>query len=300
MRLNWILFSLILIFVALIPKAHAGKVYKVKDSSVYIKLSTQESENLAEGDKVFLLDENKKKKGLAIIKKLKGKKAKAELTKGKAEKGFKTKSKSGSTEKMTKLENTEAPNYEENANDKDVYSGDSSFKFALLGGYSIAGQDVLQEGTVTQTTTTKGSSMSLRGMIDYPLFSNFSIMAGAGFEKWGVTGNGINVDDGSPLAAQTDIMYLSMDFWGRVDLIDIGVKVFALGGGGLYLPMSKSSNIIAADSIATTGLFMVGGGLRYPMGSMEIMISGDYYIFQTSETVKTSMMGAKFGVLFSL
>ena len=77
MREKVIFYTLILLNLFWIPQASAGKVYKVKDKDIYIKLTSKEQSNLIEGDTIFLLNEDKKKKGIAIIKKIKGKKAKA-------------------------------------------------------------------------------------------------------------------------------------------------------------------------------------------------------------------------------
>lgn len=296
-RFQFILF--IFLYLSSLPHSFAGKVYKVKDNMVYIKLTSKEKDNIIEGDKIYLLNEDKKKKGIAIIKKIKGKKAKAEITKGKAEKGFYAKVKS--PEGMKKLEyndSNDSSSSETSDGATSSGSGSGGMKLTLLGGYGIAGQDILQ--TTGTVAATKGSSMSFRGLIDYPMLSSLSIMAGLGFEKFSVNGPAKNITDLTDITGQTDITYISLDFWGRLDLFDIGAKFFVLAGGSLLLPMAKSSNVIAAESIATSGVPIVGAGLRFPMGNMDLFLMGDYYVFSASDTVKSSLMGAKFGLSFGL
>lgn len=271
----------------------AGRVVKVKGKKVYIKLSSQEAENVMKGDKLYVTTKSGKKKGLVIIRKMKGKKVIAQLKKGKARKGMKTKLRK--TKKKKKMEEVGYEDASEVAQtETEPSSGRPDMQYGFMGGFGSATQEV--EGIANMS----GSTMSFKGIFDYSLFDDLGVRARAGMEMFSVTGtNGAT-------EYKTDLNYLTIDLLVRYYILNSSsFGLFANAGMGIYTPLSSDlgpagAQAIKEDSISTTSLLIFGFGVSLPMGSWEIFAGADYFYYPPSDNVTTSAFGGKLGLLFEL
>lgn len=270
----------------------AGRVVKVKGKKVYIKLDANETESVQQGDQLYLATPQGKKRALVIVRKLKGDKVLAQLKKGKAQKGLVTKGKSGGARPQPK----EDVGYEDAstmAQREEDNKGRPDLLFGILGAFGSAGQDVTTNGTTFNTT---GSSMAVKGLLDYSLFDDLGIRARVGLEMFNVSGS-----DNVGTNVTTEITYLSIDMMLRYFVYNSSsFGIFLNAGMGIYSPMSKSSGALDPESISTTSILIFGGGVSLPLNGWELFAGADYFYFPPSEDVKTSVISAKVGILFEL
>ena len=275
--------------------AWAGKVVKVKGKKVYIKLSKSEVGSVEKGDKVYLTTKSGKKKGIVKIRKIKGRKALAKLSRGKAKKGYRTRVKKSKPKPDTN--DYAATSEAGNVISEDSQSSRPDMLFGLLGGYGIASQDVVQ---TAGTSSQSGSSIAVKGLIDYSVFDDIGIRIQAGIEMFSVSGPGnLNDNASTPGTLATDITYLSLDALLRWYLLDLGgMRLYISPGIGILSPLSNETSALKEDTISTSSIIILGGGIALPIGKMELFGGADYYIFPASENVKTSVISLKAGLLF--
>jgi len=275
--------------------SEAGQVIKTKGKKVYIIFDQSEGGTFANGDIFHLTDASGKKRGMVELKKVKGLKAIGLLKKGKADKGNTTLFRSEGKKKMKKLEDDVAPP-EENPDYLEAGSKTRT-RWGGMFGYGMAKQDVNQG---TSTSAQSGSSMSVKFVYDYPLFDNFIFRGMGGVEMFSVSGTGIPITGGTtPAGTGTDITYITGDALLKWNFVEMGSKnIYFLVGGGILYPMSKSSDIIVADSIESLAIGEFGIGFDFMWGSWQIPIDFTYYYFPSGEDVDTNVMSIKFGILF--
>ena len=286
-------FLLLSIFLFAQP-SWAGRVVKVKGKKVYIKLDEAEAESVQQGDQLYLTTPQGKKRALVIVRKMKGTKVLAQLKKGKAQKGFGTLAKSGgSAPKKAPQDDVGYEDAATMAQREEDSGGRPDLLFGLLGAYGSASQDVTSSTTTFNTT---GSSIAVKGLLDYSLFDDLGVRARVGLEMFNVSGS-----DNTLANVSTEITYLSIDMMLRYFIYNSSsFGVFLNAGMGIYSPMSKTSGALDPESISTTSILIFGGGLSLPMGGWELFAGLDYFYFPPSEDVKTSVISGKFGILFEL
>jgi hypothetical protein len=287
-----LLFSIVFLFVA--QPSWAGRVVKVKGKKVYIILDQEEVGATAKGDNLYTTTRSGQKRGIVTVRAKKGNKVIAQLRKGKAAKRMLTKPRKGRKKKRR-----QAPMMMEEASEVAITEADErtefpEMMFGLIGTYGQATQ------TVTNVAELSGSLLGVKAVFDYELFSGLGVQARLGMDMLSVTGTNNNVD------YTTDLNYLTLDFFLRYYLMrSDSFGLFGNLGMGIYSPMStelgpEGNPALQEDSISTTSVGIIGLGIAIPLGGMEFQLGADYYIFPPSDTVDTSVFGAKFGVLFAL
>ena len=271
----------------------AGRVVKKKGKKVYIMLSADEASDFKKGDRLYLTTKSGKKRALVIIRKKRGKKVIAQLKKGKAKKGYLTKFKSAGKKKAPLEDNVGYEDAEQVAQEEEIESSRPELLFGLMTGYGIANQKVTENAGSFDTS---GSSIAVKGLLDYSLFEDLGVRARLGIEKFSVSGANPSNQD-----VTTDITYLSIDMLLRYFIVNSDSFGFFLNAGmGIYSPMSKESGALDPASISPTSLLMFGAGVSSPLGGMDLFLGGDYNYYPPSETVETNVITAKLGLLFEL
>jgi hypothetical protein len=291
MKLIHILISLL--FFSFSFSAYAGKVMKVKGEKVYIVFDQEDP--FTEGDYFILNNAEGKKLGLVQIKKIKGLKAIGVLKKGKASKGFTTTFKSASKKAKKESVAVAEDSGSEMENDGDTKS---TSRMGVLVGYGMASQDVDQGGQGISAQS--GSSIAVRGLYDYPLFSSVYVRGMAGTEFLSVTG------DGAPLAAPstrttigTDITYLALDALFHWSVMKgSSSTIYLIGGMGILYPMAKTSDAILEDSIDSLAIGEFGAGFEFNLNGYSLPFEVTYYYFPSGEDVETNVISLKLGLLF--
>lgn len=294
MRPNTILFFIILL--AFSSSAFAGNVVKSSGKKVYIVFDKSEGGTFAQGDLFNITDANGKKIGVVELKKVKGLKAIGLLRKGKAVKGNGTLFRSVS--KKTKLKKLDTGSKTAKLDTDDEYDQPAGqTRWGVQFGYGSAKQDVLQDTTTSAQT---GSSLSIKGILDYPIFSSLSLHGGFGAEMFSVAGVGTNAQTAQTnVDISTKITFLSIDTLMKYTFVDTGsMKFYLLGGPGILHPLSKSSDSIDPDTISSLVVGEFGAGVAIQMGSTWVPIDVTYYMFPAGETVETSIIAIKVGMYF--
>jgi hypothetical protein len=284
LHLLWIA---ILLFLS--PAAFAGSIVKVSGSKVFIVFNSDDS--FAEGDMFVAVNSAGKKTGLILIKKVRGVKAIGFLKKGRAVAGssmeFKGISK-GSAKKSKVAQNSD---------DSDANSESSSSKrprYGLLLGYGIASQSVKNPADGKSYDLT-GSSNAIKGLYDYSLFDRVALRVLGGGEIFSVAGTGPAANPNFT----TDIKYLTLDLLMKWDYYNSSaLRGYFIGGMGTYYPMSKSSTAIDANTLTSFVIGEVGAGIEIKFKKFAIPLEASYYYFPAGETVKTTVISLKTGIIF--
>jgi hypothetical protein len=280
----------IAIFLFLSPAAFAGSIVKVSGSKVFIVFNSDDS--FAEGDLFVAVNSAGKKTGLILIKKVRGVKAIGLLKKGRAVAGstmeFKGLSKKGA--KKSKV-----------ARDDDSSDSDSSDtgsskrpRYGVLVGYGIASQSVKNPADGKSYDLT-GSSNSIKGLYDHSLFDTLALRVLGGGEIFSVAGTGPAANPNFT----TDIKYLTLDLLMKWDYYSSSsLRGYFVGGMGAYYPMSKTSTAIDANTLTSFVIGEIGGGLEIKFKKFSVPLEASYYYFPAGETVKTTVISIKTGLIF--
>lgn len=273
----------------------AGRVVKVSGKKVLIILDANEVSSTKKGDKLLLSTPGRKKKALVMVRNMKGNKVIAQLGKGKAARGLVSAPYTG------KKKNKPRESRYESASEiaKEEISSPSSSKhenlrFGVLGNFGTATQNVVEKADMS------GSLMGVKGLVDYSLFESLGVRGRFGVDMFSVTGTGAGIN------YQTDINYLTVDILARYNIVDSSsFGLFVNGGVGIYSPLSSELSpagnaALDESSISTTSLLILGAGVSFPIGGMELFLGADYLYFPPSDDVTTSAISAKVGLLFAL
>jgi hypothetical protein len=286
-------FALIL-FVGLlfiVQPLQAGRVLKVKGKKVYIKLNPDEVGTVTQGDALYLTTPAGKKRGLVTIRKMKGRNVIAQLRKGKAQKRMLTLLRKG---KKTKRRMKEP--MQDTIEVAEKSSSDSTERSDMMLGLLLTYGSASQE--VANVADMSGSLIGFKAAFDYSIVGNLGVQARLGMDMLSVSGS-----DGATNYT-TDINYITLDFFLRYYFMrSQSFGFFGHAGMGIYSPMSNDLGANAAiqeDSISTTSVGIIGGGISLPFGSWELQLGLDYYIFPPSDDVSTSVIGGRLGVFFDL
>lgn len=288
-----LLVILFLSFFVFAQPSFAGRVVKVSGKKIFIKLNADEVEQAQTGGKVYITTKDGKKKGIAVIRKMKGRNVIAQLKKGKAAKGLYTSADGAAAPTAAAAtESTESASMEEAsevAENESANDSKSDLQFGLMFGYNSTGQDVVGIANMT------GSSIAVKGILDYSLFDRLGVRGRVGMDMMSVAATAGDV------TYETSINYLALDLLLRYNLVQSSsFHLFANGGLGIYSPMSSelTGGALKEDSISTTSILIVGLGIALPMGSWTLFGGLEYFYFPPSDTVTTSSVGGNLGILF--
>lgn len=286
MKIHIFFITLFLCFVY--ANTFAGTVVKTSGKKVYILFTENEGGTFQTNDLYTISNPDGKKVGIVVLKKVKGYKAVGLLKKGSAEKGHTATFRSVSKKsKLKPLDDAETKTADEESQDD---SSDERMRWGLQAGYGLAEQDVTLVGG---TAATSGSSLAIKGIVDYPLFSSISVHGGLGTEMFSTTGTQGTTD------LSTKITYISIDTLLKWSVYKTNsMKFYLLGGAGILSPLSKSSNAIDEGTITSLAVAEFGGGFEWKLGRFSLPMDVTYYMFPEGETVSTSIISFKIGVYF--
>lgn len=271
-------FIVSLLLLAFINPAFAADITKVKGDKALINLDGLEA---TEGDVFFAIDSNGKKKGLIKIDKVKGDKAIASISKGKAQVGW-TLAKRAAKGDIT-------------PSSRRSRSSVSSTNTMFIGGMLGLGRDSAEVSLDSgQVASLSGMGLSFKGFFDYKLFPNIWFRGFAGIENFNGEGQSICGTGGTK--CDVKIMYITFDFWGRYVFSEKDFRPWLGGGFTLLFPMSKSSTAIVENSITTTSTYGVGGGADWFISPTSfIPMSVEYQLFPSSAQAKASIIAGRIG-----
>lgn len=248
--------------------AYANQIQAIKGSKVLI---VSDTDTYDVGERVFATDSNGKKKAIIQIEKVKDNKAFGILKKGKAQKGMgilKTGSSAGAkSQKTARSRGRTTETDSDSSSDKPLSLG-----FLLGIGLDSMSVKLLDDaGNTVETLAQSGTGFSAKALLDYNL-GFITVRAMGGLEKFNVSGTASSAVCDGTTGCKTDIMYMSLDVLGLISLMNTSsMKLWLGGGAGLWLPASKSSNTLEANSISSTSPFYGGVGA-------DIKLDKDSYI----------------------
>jgi hypothetical protein len=265
-RLKSLVIFIIILLVCLMNPSEAwtAEISKVKGTQTLIV-----DFDGHEGDEYFAVDGSGKKRAIIHIKKARNGRAIGEITKGKAQVGY-----------------TITPRGKGGSSKKARHSGKGTMEIGGIFGYSM---DSMSVPVLTRTENLSGNGFSAKGVIDYPFSSYLEVRLLAGYESFSAKANQFT----------TDISYLTLDAIGKfIVLPNSGFDPWIGGGIGFGIPFSKSTNVLAEDSIATSTLVYIAGGSDIAIGSdFSVPFQVDYALFLPASDVKTSILAVRLGAM---
>ncbi len=260
--------------------AFAARITKTAKKSVMIENEDTE----VQVDQKFFVIIDGKKKGLVQITKVSGGKSLGKITKGRAEVD-------ATLEPVGKASAGGKKRRKKDGGDEGGGAREQALYIGALGGYSMNNQSV--KG-LSETVSMTGSSFSIKGFADYPLSESLGLIVRLGVDQFGVKGE--SKERG---AVKTEIMYGSVDALLRYSFGSGSFSPFAAVGLGIWLPLSKQSDVLDVPRIATTNVILLDVGVNYFL-SNRMMLTGlfEYDYFPPSNDVTTSAMTLRFGAGF--
>ncbi|MEQ1878958.1 MAG: hypothetical protein ABL958_20125 [Bdellovibrionia bacterium] len=261
-----------------------GEIKKVKANAVVI-----EGIEVSQGDLVYAVDSAGKKRALIEITKAKGDRAAGKIKKGKAKPGMTVQLKGAVQAPRVSESSTEAQFDRSGAGPSKLWIG------AMLG-YSM---DSVTVGYSDESVATAGSGFSFKGVGDYHLGELLTLRALAGYESLSAKGESTKNHCNNGRNCTTNISYLTFDFIGKFNLLRGSFGLWLGGGIGFAVPLSKDTNILAADSITTANIVYIGLGADIMMGANWFLpLQVDYALFMPQTEVKTNWIAIRTGALF--
>lgn len=266
-----------------ISVAEAARVSRTKGRLVEIELAG--GDNFVKGDRAKVTA-NGKTVGILVIQQIKGTKALTRLEKGRAPRGATVAlaaSRSG-----TKAKAKSEPS-----------SGSSDFIVGALAGFGLDTQSVKAtsaNGATTESVSMSGNGFSAKVYADMSLGEELGVIGRFGMETFKVTGTSKNALCSSSTACETSITYISGDLLFRYNFAPGTWNPFAAAGLGIYFPMSKKTNILDETKIASTTIFLLGGGINWSIGNFYVPLSVEYGLFPPSNQVTTNFIALRGGI----
>lgn len=289
-----------LTFCLLLPAlAPAASILQVKGKKAMIDV---EGLDLVEpGTELVALDGSGKRRALLRVVQVKGRRAVAEIAKGRAEAGFELESRAGtsgasSAGPMSRDEGDarfEAP----------TASGKSAGLLLGLVQTSMTASFKAGTGTLTReiTATMGGSSFGLTGFYDYPITPRLQIRGMAGYEQLNASGSIDTADCTGTTTCDFKVSYLSLYGLGKFNFSTSPSRLWLTGGAGFLIAMSKASSVLNTSQISTNQIFSVGLGYDVSLGRRKVMpISFEYGLFPPSDTVKATVITVRAGYAWGL
>ncbi len=295
------LFSFLLF--VLPQKTFAASVVGIKGKKVLVNL---QGEPALKGDIFYLLDASGKKKAIIKIMKVKGNKALALLGKGQARKGYtlKYRPKKGGAAQQAKKNNKNSQKSDTTGEAPSSNDKTSDMYWGLMLGFSQNAMDVeLQDnsGNSRGSTSLSGNGFSAKGLVDYNLFSGLWFRGMFGVEQFNAEGD--NLCGASPSFNEkctAEIMYLSLDLWGRYLFSQGGFRPWVGGGFSLMFPLSQTATALDEGSITNTSVMSFGLGIDwFTSPSFYIPLSVEYGLLPSSDTVSANTIAIRLGAGFS-
>lgn len=276
----------------------AASVHKVKGRKVLIKV---ENTDMSPGDKFYILSESGKKRGLVLIKKVKGSKAFGVISKkSKAAPGWSLMKKGGGSKSASRGSRSKKGSKS---------SSSKNMAIGFVAGINMANFTVEKIGPSEYQSDLSGMGINAKVAFDYQLFGGLWFRGLLGMESINVEddpanafcANGTDANNDGDLdydfPCLTEINFIGIDLQARYVFGKGMFRPFAGGGVGLLMPMSKTSTAIREDSIKVSNVFTVLAGADIHLGeSWMIPFQAEYNIFPPTDTVSANYIAIRFGV----
>lgn len=281
----------------------AAVVTTVKGARALIDLEG----DMAEADEEFFLIDPNTTRRTAIIRilQVKGGKALAEITKGRAAPGFTLQAKGLSNRPMST--DVHDPKNEGGGSGGGRYLSGLKESYGFTGAIhmnsmqaEVSSRDALN--TVTRSSASmSGMGFGLGGFYDLPFTESLAGRVFAGVEQFNAAGDiSVNACSGST-ACDAKINYLSVYALGKWYFLSGQYRMWLGGGGGFLLALSKSSTALNESQISTNQVMTAALGLDMQLDRKSyVPVSLEYNMYPDSSTVKASSIVIKAGWAWNL
>lgn len=282
------LFSLVVVSFFLIQSAQAAKVLQVKGNRALIDL---EGDSVYSGDKFFVVDGAGKRRALLTIIQIKDRRAVAEVSKGSPQPGQKLQFANPSlpTAKTTpskKKSNSEILT-------KPVNS------WGLMGGLIMGTMSASFTGSSSATkksASLTGTNYGLEGYYDHVFSNRTSLRLTGAYQIFNLSGSTTDQDCDGSNTCNVNISYLSGYGLFKYHLSNDQWRAWVGAGGGVLLPVAKSSNVINVKNTTMNFVVSMAAGGEYQLNKENyIPFAFEYHLFPPSSSVSSGMMVFKAG-----
>jgi len=285
----------------------AATVKAVKGSRVLVQL---EGASSSTGEEYFLIDPSTtKRRAIIRIRQIKGDQAIAEVLKGTAQSGFTLQAKARSNVKGSSPRTRKADPTFANPVEDTIVTNSGRFplvaknSYGVLGSYlshSMNAKFIASPGR-TASSSLSGSGFGVGGFYDHTLTDKLMGRAHASYEQFNAQGSTPLADCDGSTTCDVKINYLSVYGLAKYQLTSSKYRMWAGGGVGFLLAMSKSSTVLNASEISTNQVFTAAFGTDiYYSSKNYIPVSLEYNLFPASSTVSASSVVLRAGWAWNL
>lgn len=240
-------------------KAQAASVTQVKGNKLMIQLDGLE---VSQGTEMYVLNEDGKKIGLVQVRQVKGDRALAEVTKGRAVPGAPMQVKGAPASTPSNL--TPAGSAETTVSSKS-HTPKGKHVGGILAGYGMTNMTltVQYNSGTREDANLKDSGFSLKGFYDYPVSPAFTIRLASGLEMFSAKGTTTATicESGTSKSCEVSFNYLAMEGSAHYNITQGSFKTWVGLGYSFLYAVSKKNNIpnLSSDN-ATNQMILVSGG----------------------------------------
>jgi hypothetical protein len=266
----------------------AASVSQVKGDKLLIQLDGMQ---VSPGSEMYVLNESGKKIGLVQVKQVKGDKALAEITKGKAVAGAPMQLKvAGASSSAASKPSHSA----ETSSSKSGGFGGGKGKNVggILAGYSMDNMSltVQYNSGAKEDASLKDSAYSLKAFYDYPVSPAFTVRLASGLEMFSAKGTTAAkiCDSGNSTSCEVSFNYLAFEGNAHYNITDGSLKFWVGLGYSFLVAASKKNNIpnLSSDSSTNQMILISTGADWWTSKTAFIPIAIEYGTFPGSSNVK--------------
>ncbi len=278
----------------------AASVSQVKNNKALLQLDAGEAP--APGTEYFVVAEGKKI-GLLVIRQIRGNKAIAEITKGRANPGDQTQLRAATP--APALE--DAPAAEVRSNSAPTAGRrKKGAPVGALAGYSMNSMALEVQSTsnpnLRENATLTGTNFSLKGFYDYELSPTLTVRGASGLEGFAVQGStsAAICDSGTSTTCTVSFNYLAFEGSLHYNYLTGKNKAWVGVGYSLLLTMSKTNTIPnLSTASATNQTILFGTGVDWSLSRTAFVpVVLEYGMFPGSSNVTASAINMRAGYGF--
>lgn len=273
----------------------AASVTQVKGNKLMIQLDGLQ---VSQGNELYVLNEDGKKIGLVQVRQVKGDRALAEITKGRAVPGAPMQLK-GAGSSASSTESSSSSSKSTNHARKGKHVG------GIIAGYSMDSMSltVQYNSGTKEDANLKDSGYSVKAFYDYPVSPAFTIRLASGLEMFNAKGttNAKICENGTSNSCEVAFNYLAMEGSAHYNITEGSFKMWAGLGYSFLFAVSKKNNIpnLSSDS-STNQMILLSAGADIWTGKTAFFpIAIEYGMFPGSSNVKADGIFLRAGYGFT-
>lgn len=290
----------------------AAKVLQIKNGKALIDL---QGDVATSNQEFFLVNSANKKTAIIRILQVRGSKAVAVITKGKALGGETLLARAGAAASATHQQaapqedggGSYAAEAETSLNSRKHLSAktrNKRMRISAVFNMMMNNMSAVEspDNVTTETVGMKGSSFGITGAIDYPMWPSLTLRGTVGYEPYTAAGTAKlnSCNNKTSTDCNANITYIAFGGYLRYDILKDPGLLWVAAGGTMRMPMGKSSTALNESDIALTASYGAAVGYDIFLNNNKnfIPLSFELQYFLPSDTVKTDFMSIRGGYGF--